>query len=36
MVDENYLNVKDKLYNNTDVHNIRSPIISEELYNIVK
>ena len=36
MVDENYLNVIEKLYNNTDVHNIRSPIISEELYNIVK
>ena len=36
MVDENYLNVVDKLYNNTDVHNIRSHIISEELYNIVK
>ena len=36
MVDENYLNVVEKLYNNTDVHNIRSPIISEELYNIVK
>lgn len=36
MVDENYLNVVEKLYNNTDVHNIRSPIISEELYKIVK
>jgi ribonucleoside-diphosphate reductase subunit M1 len=36
MVDENYLNVVEKLYNNTDIHNIRSPIISETLYNVVK
>ena len=36
MVDENYLNVVEKLYNNTDIHNIRSPIISKELYDIVK
>ena len=36
MVDSNYLNVVEKLYNNTDVHNIKTPIISESLYNIVK
>ena len=36
MVDSNYLNVVEKLYNNTDVHNIKTPIISEKLYNIVK
>ena len=36
MVDENYLNVVEKLYNNTDINNIRSPIISETLYNVVK
>ena len=36
MVDENYLNVVEKLYNNTDIHNIKTPIVSDELYNLVK
>ncbi len=36
MVDENYLNVIEKLYNNTDIHNIKTPIVSDELYNLVK
>ena len=35
MVDECYLNVVEKLYNNTDIHNIKTPIISDSLYNIV-
>ncbi len=36
MVDANYLHAIEKLYNNTDIHNIKTPIISEKLYNIVK
>ena len=36
MVDENYLSVVEKLYNNTDIHNIKTPIISESLYNTVR
>jgi ribonucleoside-diphosphate reductase alpha subunit len=36
MVDGNYLNVVEKLYNNTDIHNIKTPIISEKLYALVK
>lgn len=36
MVDANYLQAIEKLYNNTDIHNIKTPIISEKLYNIVK
>ncbi len=36
MVDENYLNVVERLYNNTDIHNIKTPIVSDELYNLVK
>ncbi len=34
--DDNYLNVVDKLYNYKDIHNVHSPIVSEQLYNIVK
>ena len=34
--DENYLNVVEKLYHYKDIHNVHSPIISEQLYNIVK
>ena len=34
--DENYLNVVEKLYNYKDIHNVHSPIVSEQLYNIVK
>jgi len=36
MVDEDYLTVVEKLYNNTDIHNIKTPIISESLYNTVR
>ena len=36
MVDANYLQAIEKLYNNTDIHNIKTPIISEKLYNVVK
>src|SRR6056300_168587 len=36
MVDEDYLSVVEKLYNNTDIHNIKTPIISESLYNTVR
>ena len=36
MVSENYLQVVEQLYNNTDIHNIKTPIISDSLYNIVK
>ena len=36
MVDANYLHAIEKLYNNTDIHNIKTPIISEKLYNVVK
>lgn len=35
MVDENYLHVIEKLYNNTDIHNIKTPIVSDSLYNTV-
>ncbi len=34
--DDNYLNVVKKLYNYKDIHGAHSPIVSEELFNIVK
>jgi ribonucleoside-diphosphate reductase alpha subunit len=32
---ENYKEIVNKLYNNTDIHGVRNPIVSDQLFNVV-